>query len=94
MKNVLTLFELGLAGLILATSVINPGIHKKNISVRKTALIISNKEMKDIMTVINFFEDSGTLIKNIAKIIGNETKEQRGWSLRMLFGILSAAILN
>ena len=38
-----------------------------------TALIISNKDMEDIMKIFKSFEESGLLIKEISEIIKNET---------------------
>ena len=36
-----------------------------------TALIISNEEMKDIMKIVKFLEESGLLIKGISETIKN-----------------------
>ena len=38
-----------------------------------TALIISNKDMEDIMKIFKSFEESGLLIKEISEIMKNET---------------------
>ena len=40
-----------------------------------TTLIISNKEMNDIMKIVKYLEESGLLIKGIAQTIKNEAKE-------------------
>ena len=37
-----------------------------------TTLIISNKEMSDIMKIVNSLEESGLLIKDISETIKNE----------------------
>ena len=43
----------------------------------KTALIISNEEMNDIMKIVEALEDSNILLKGVTKTIKNETKEQK-----------------
>ena len=42
-----------------------------------TPLKISNKEMKDIMKIVKYGEDSGVLIKTISETTENEAKEQK-----------------
>ena len=39
-------------------------------------LIISNKDMNNIMKIIQAFENSNILIKGVTKTIKNETKEK------------------
>ena len=41
----------------------------------RTTLIISNEEMNDIMKIVQALEDYNILLKEITKIIENETKE-------------------
>ena len=41
-----------------------------------TALIISNKEMEDIMKIVKSLKESGLLLKGISEIIRNEAEEQ------------------
>ena len=41
-------------------------------------LIISNKEMNDIIKIVQALEDSNILLKGVTKIIKNETKKQKG----------------
>ena len=50
--------------------------------------------MNDIMKIIKSLEDSGTLLKGVAKTIKNETKEQKGDFLSMLLGTLGASLLR
>ena len=57
---------------------------KKNGS-GNTALIISNEEMNDIIKTIQDLENSNTLLKGVTKTIKNETKEQKGGFLSMLY---------
>ena len=39
-----------------------------------TTLIISNEEMNNIMKIIKFLEESGSLIKGVTRTIKNEAK--------------------
>ena len=48
--------------------------------------------MEDIMKIVKSIEESGLLIKAISETIKNETKEQKGGFLPMLFGTLAASI--
>ena len=59
-----------------------------------TTLIISNKKIKDIMKIIKSLEESGLFLKDDSEIIENETKEQNGEFLGMLFGTLGASVLE
>ena len=49
-------------------------IQKKIYESGTTALIISNKEMEDIMKIVNTLEKSELLVKGIGETIKNETK--------------------
>ena len=75
-----------MAGLTVAAppAATDAAIQKKIIWSEITALIISNEEMKDIMQIVKFFEESSLLIESISKTIKNETKEQKGGFLPML----------
>ena len=42
-----------------------------------TALIISNKEMNEIMKINKSFEEFDSLIKGVSKTIKNEAKKKR-----------------
>ena len=44
---------------------------------RITTLIISNKEMNDIMKIVQALEDSNILLKGVTKTIKNETKNKK-----------------
>ena len=59
-----------------------------------TTLIISNKEMNDIMKIIQALEDQGILLKGVSETIKNETKEQKGGALGMILGTLAASLLG
>ena len=59
-----------------------------------TTLIISNKEMNDIIKIIQALENSNILIKGVTKRIKNQTKEQKGGFLSRLLGTLGASLLE
>ena len=61
---------------------------------RVQQLKISNKEMNNIMKIVQALEDSNILLKGVTKTIKNETKEQKGGSLSMLLGTLGATLLG
>ena len=88
-KNVLALL-----GITAAASAIDAGIQKKIHGSGTTTLIISNKEMNDIMKIVQALEDSNILLKGVTKTIKNETKEQKGEFLSMLLGTLGASLLG
>ena len=68
-KNVLA--PLGIA----ATSAIDTGIQKKIHSSGTTTLIISNKEVNDIMKIVLALEDSNILLKGVIKEL--KTKQNK-----------------
>ena len=88
-KNVLTPL-----GITAAASVIDAGIQKKIRGSGTTTLIISNKEMNDIVEIVQALEVSNILLKGVPKTIKNETKEQKGGFLSMLLGTLGASLLG
>ena len=57
-------------------------------------LIISNKEINDIMKIIQALETSDILLKAVTKTIKNEATEQKGGFLSMLLGTLGASLLG
>ena len=50
--------------------------------------------MNDVMKIIQALENSNILIKGVTKTIKNETKEQKGGFLSMLWGTLGASLLG
>ena len=60
------------SGITAAASVIDARIKKKTLT---TTLIISNKEMDDIMKIVQALKDSNILLKGTTKTIKNEAKE-------------------
>ena len=67
-----------------AASAIDAGIQMKIQCYGRTAWIISNGKMNDIMKIVQDLEDSNTLLEGITKTIKNKTKEQKGKFLGML----------
>ena len=87
-KNVLALL-----GLTAAMSAIDGSIQNK-IRGSGAKLIIEQEDLNDIMKIIESLENCGILLKGVSKTIENETKEQRGGFLSMLFGTLGASLLG
>ena len=92
-------------GVTAAASAIDAGIQKKKKKIHGsgcpsssasqiTTLIISNKEMNDLMKIVQSLEDSNILLKGVTKTIENETKEQKEEFLSMLLGTLGASLLG
>ena len=84
-------------GITATASVIDVGIQKKihgSIRPLPTTLIISNKEINDIMKIVQTVKNSNILLKGVTKTIKNETKEQKGGFLSMLLGTLGASIMR
>ena len=97
MKNVLTPSAKSVlipSGLILAASATDAAIQKKIHGSGMTTLIISNKEMKDILKTVKFLEKSSLLIKGVSGTIQNEAKEQKDRFLSMLLGTLAVCLLG
>ena len=64
--------------LTAAASTADAGIHKKNLgSGHNATLIISNNEMKDILEIVKYLEDSGLLLEGASETIKNEAKEKK-----------------
>ena len=58
-----------------------------------TALIISNREMEDIIKIFKSLKESRLLIKCVSQTIKNEVKEQKGGFFGMFLGTLDATLL-
>ena len=88
-KNILA--PLGIAAAASAIDATN----QKNIHGSETTnLIISNKEMNDIIKIVQAFGDFNILLKGVTKTIKSETKEQKAGFLSMLLGTLGASLLG
>ena len=70
-------------GLSAGRSAANVAIQKKIYGSATSALILLNKEMKNIMKIVKLCEEIGLLIEGISQTIKNETKEQKGGFLSM-----------
>ena len=81
-------------GLTAAASAADAGIHKRILGSGNTTLIISNKEMNDIIKIVQALEDSNILLKGVTETVKNETKEQKGGFLSMLLGTPGASLLG
>ena len=98
MKNVLTPLAKSVLtplGLTAAASATDAGIHKKILgSGGHTTLIISNKDIEDLIKIVKSLEDSALLLKGVTESVQNEVKKQRGGFLSMLLGTLGANLLG
>ena len=82
-------------GLTAAASVADSGIHKKILgSGSHTTLIISNKDMEDLVKIVKSLEDSGLLLKGVTESVQNEVKKQKGGFFSTLLGTLGASLLG
>ena len=59
-----------------------------------TMLIISNKDMNDIMKIIKFLEESGLLIKGVSETTKNEAKQKTKSTIFKLLRIFRASLLG
>ena len=81
-------------GITAAASAIDAGIQKKIHGSGTTTLIISNKEMNDIIKIVQALEDSNILLKGVTKTIKNKTKEQKERYFGTLVGTLGSILLG
>ena len=82
-------------GLTAAASAADAGIHKKILgSGNTTTLIISNKDMEDLIKIVKSLENSGLLLNGVTESAKNEIKEQKGGFFSMSLGTLGASLLG
>ena len=96
-KNVITALAksvLNPLGLTAAASAADAGIHKKILGSGNTTLIISNKNIDDIIKIVKSIEDSGLLLKGVTESVQIKVKEQKGIFLSMILGTLGASLLG
>ena len=96
-KNVLTPLAKNVLiplGLTAAASAADAGIHKKILGSGNTTLIISNKDMEDLIKIVKSPEDSGLLLKRVTESVQNEVKEQKGGFISTLLGTLASSLLG
>ena len=78
MKSVLTPLDKNILVTLALTAVASAtdaAIQNNIFGSRTTALIISNKERKDIMKTVKFLEELGLLINRVRKTIKGKAKE-------------------
>ena len=80
--------------LTTAASTTDAAIHKKMFGSGFATLKISNKELEDIMKIINSLDDSSLLIKGVSETIKNEARGQKEEFLGMSLGTLGASLLG
>ena len=66
----------------------------ENILKLEVEMMISNKEMDDIMKIVKSLEESGLLIKSVSEKIENKSKEQKVRFFGMLLDTLSTSLLG
>ena len=81
-------------GRTAAASAADAGIHKKILGSGNTTLIISNKDMEDLIEIVKSLEDSGLLSNGVTESVQNEIKEQKYGFLSMILGTLGASLLG
>ena len=81
-------------GITAAASAIDSGIQKKTHGSGTKTLITSNKEMNDIIKIVQALENSNILLKGATETIKNETKEQKGGFLGTLVRTLVSILLG
>ena len=79
--------------LTAASSAADAGIHKKILLSGNNTLIFSNDEMKEIIEIVKYLEDSGLLLKGISETIQNDVTEQKGGFRSILLDKLCASLL-
>ena len=99
MKVAISLAKNVLASLRItaAASAIDTGIQTKihgSGHPLSTTLVFSNKEMNDMMKIVQALEGSNILLKGVTKTIKNKTTEQKGGFLSMLLHTLGASLLG
>ena len=86
-KNILV--QLGITATASAT---DTEIQNKLHGSGTTALIISNKEISDIMKIVQALKDCNILLKGVSNKVEKEAKEQNGGFLSILSGTLGVSL--
>ena len=81
-------------GLTASASATDADIHKKMLGSGLTTLIISNREINDIMKIIKSPEECRLLIKGVNETIENKAKQQKVGFHGILLGILGGSSLG
>ena len=100
-KNVITswaksvLIPLGLTAAAAAAAAADAEILKKTLgSGGHTTLIISNKDIEDLIKMVKSLEDFVLLLKGVTESVQNEVEEKKGGSLSTWLGTLGASLLG
>ena len=88
-KNILV--QLGITATASAT---DTEIQNKLHGSGTTTLIISNKEINDIMKIVQALNDCNILLKGVTNTVEKEAKEKKGGFLSILLGTLGASLLE
>ena len=81
-------------GLTAAASAADAGIHRKILGSGNTTLIISNKDIEDLIKIVKSLEHSRLLLNGDTESVKNEINEQKGAFLSILLGTLGASLLG
>ena len=81
-------------GITAAASAVDAEIQKKIHGSGTTTLIISYKQMNDVMKIVQGPDDSNILLKVVTERIKNKMKEQEGRFLGTLVGTLGSIFLG
>ena len=97
-KNVITSWAKSVLiplGLTAAAAAADAEILKKTLgSGGHTTLIISNKDIEDLIKIVKSLEDFVLLLKGVTESAQNEVKEKKGGSLSTWLGTLGASLLG
>ena len=97
-KNVITSWAKSVLiplGLTAAAAAADAEILKKTLgSGGHTTLIISNKDIEDLIKMVKSLEDFVLLLKGVTESAQNEVKEKKGGSLSTWLDILGASLLG
>ena len=64
--------------------ILGSGRHFSSASYNTTTLIISNKDMEDLIKIVKSLDDSGLLLKEVTESVQNEVKGQKVGFLSIL----------
>ena len=81
-------------GITATTSATDTEIQNKLHGSGTTTLIISNKEINDIMKIVQALNDCNILLKGVTNTVEKEAKEKKGGFLSILLGTLGASLLE
>ena len=92
--RIYTILEKSKLEITATASAIDPGIQKKTHGSGTTTLIIWNKEINDIIKIVEALEDSNVLLKGVTETNKNKTKKKEGGFLGILASTLGSILLG